>query len=133
MLFKLDENLDVGLAVWLASMGHDAKTVRDEEMSGASDEQVFAAAMAEQRGLVTLDLDFSDPIHFPPNNSAGTVVLRVPVPPVATIRLLLGQAIAHTAIASPERQIWIVEPGRAHLGVLGLRIATSNSAPAANR
>jgi predicted nuclease of predicted toxin-antitoxin system len=112
MRFKLDENLDVGLAMWLVSLGHDAETVRDEEMSGASDEQVFAAAMAEERCLVTLDLDFSDPIHFPPNNSVETLVLRVPVPSMAMIRLLLEQAVVHTAIASPERQIWIVEPGR---------------------
>ena len=41
MRLKLDENLDVGLAVWLESLGHDAKTVRDEQMSGASDNQVL--------------------------------------------------------------------------------------------
>lgn len=112
MQFKLDENLDVDLATWLASMGHDAKTVRDEQMSGASDEQVFAAAMAEDRCLVTLDLDFSDPIHFPPSNSAGTIVLRVPVPSMAMIRRLLEQAMARLVVASPRRQIWIVEVGR---------------------
>jgi len=115
MRLKLDENLDVGLAAWLESMGHDAKTVRDEQMSGASDEQVFAAAMAENRCLVTLDLDFSDPIHFPPNNSAGTLVLRAPVPSMAMIRRLLEQAMAHGATASPKGQIWIVEPGRVRI------------------
>lgn len=80
MRLKLDENLDVGLAVWLELRGHDAKTVRDEQMSGASDEQVFAAAMAENRCLVTLDLDFSDPLRFPPSKAAGTIVLRCPYP-----------------------------------------------------
>ncbi|SRR5216684_383295 len=102
MQFKLDENLDVDLAVWLASMGHDAKTVRDEKMSGASDERVFAAAMAEDRCLVTLDLDFSDPINFAPNNSAGTIVLRVPVPSISMIRRLLEQATARVAVASRD-------------------------------
>src|SRR5947209_4858311 len=98
MRLKLDENLDVSLASWLDSLGHDAKTVRDEQMSGASDERVFAAAAAENRCLVTLDLDFSDPIRFPPVNSAGTVVLRVPVPSMTMIRFLLEQAIAHMAL-----------------------------------
>jgi predicted nuclease of predicted toxin-antitoxin system len=112
MRFKLDENLDVGLAVWLESIGHDAKTIRDEQMSGASDEHVFAAAMTEARYLVTLDLDFSDPLRFPPSNATGTLVLRVPVRSLPMIRLLLQQAIAHAAVNSPERQIWIVEPGR---------------------
>jgi predicted nuclease of predicted toxin-antitoxin system len=112
MRLKLDENLDVGLDVWLAAMGHDAKTVREEQMSGASDEQVFAVAMAEERCLVTLDLDFSDPIRFPPTNSAGTLVLRVPVPSMSMIKLLLEQAMVQAALTSPARQIWIVEPGR---------------------
>ena len=115
MRLKLDENLDVSLAHWLVSMGHDAMTVRDEQMSGASDEQVFAAALTEKRCLVTLDLDFSDPLRFSPTNSAGTLVLRVPVPSMAMIRLLLEQAVAHAAIESPERQIWIVEPGRVRI------------------
>jgi predicted nuclease of predicted toxin-antitoxin system len=110
MRLKLDENLDVSLAVWLESLGHDAETIRDEQMSGASDEQVFAAAAAEDRCLVTLDLDFSDPIRFPP--VTGTIVLRVPVPSMAMIRRLLQQAIVHAADESPTGQIWIVEAGR---------------------
>jgi predicted nuclease of predicted toxin-antitoxin system len=110
MRLKLDENLDVGLAVWLESLGHDAQTVRDEQMSGAPDDKVFGAAAAEDRCLVTLDLDFSDPIHFPP--AAGTIVLRVPVPSMAMIRRLLQQAIAHAEDESPTGQIWIVEAGR---------------------
>jgi predicted nuclease of predicted toxin-antitoxin system len=113
MRLKLDENLDVGLAVWLDSLGHDAKTVRDEQMSGASDDQVFAAAAAEDRCLVTLDLDFSDPIRFPP--AGGTIVLRVPVPSMAMIRRLLQQAATHAADESPTGQIWIVEVGRIRL------------------
>jgi predicted nuclease of predicted toxin-antitoxin system len=96
--------------VWLESLGHDAKTVRDEQMSGASDDEVFAAAAAEDRCLVTLDLDFSDPLRFPP--AAGTIVLRVPVPSISMIRRLLQQAITHAADELPTRQIWIVEAGR---------------------
>jgi predicted nuclease of predicted toxin-antitoxin system len=112
MRLKLDENLDVGLVPWIESMGHDAESVRDEQMSGASDKEIFAAALAERRCLVTLDLDFSDPIRFSPSDSAGTIILRVPVPSMTMVRLLLEQAIARGTIESPEGQIWIVEPGR---------------------
>lgn len=115
MRLKLDENLDTRLAPWLASIGHDAQTVRDEHLGGAPDEQVFAAAMGESRCLVTLDLDFSNPLHFPPADTAGTIVLRVPVPSMSMIRLLLEQALAHTLIESPVGKIWIVEPGRVRI------------------
>ncbi len=115
MRFKLDENLDARLPAWLASLGHDAESVRTERMSGASDEEVFRVAVREKRCLVTLDLDFSDPLRFPSTDSAGTIVLRVPVPSMSMVRLLLEQAIRHTAMESPEGKIWIVEPGRVRI------------------
>ncbi|HKR65520.1 MAG TPA: DUF5615 family PIN-like protein [Thermoanaerobaculia bacterium] len=115
MRFKLDENLDPRLARWLATIGHDAETVRDERLGGANDEDVFAAALREKRCLVTLDLDFSDPLRFPPNESAGIIVLRVPVPSITMIRLLLEQAISHVGVEELTGRIWIVEPGRVRI------------------
>jgi predicted nuclease of predicted toxin-antitoxin system len=115
MRLKLDENLDTRLAPWLVSMGHDVQTVREEQLSGAADEEIFAAAFGERRSLVTLDLDFSDPMRFPPAKTAGTLVLRAPVPSMAMIRLLLDQAIRYADSESPEGKIWIVEPGRVRI------------------
>ena len=60
-------------------------------------------------------LDFADPIRFPPTSTAGTIVLRVPVPSLTMIRRLLEQAIAHAALEWPEGKIWIVEPGRVRI------------------
>ncbi len=115
MRFKLDEKLDARLPAWPASRGHDAESVYSEEMSGAAGEEVFRAAVREKRCLVTLDLDFSDPLRFPPTDSAGTMVLRVPVPSMSMIRLLLEQAVGRAAIEPPEEQIWILEPGRVRI------------------
>ncbi len=115
MRLKLDENLDVRLAPWLRSVGHDAQSIREENLSGAPDERVFEIAAAEKRSLVTLDLDFSDPLHFPPAKTAGTIVLRVPVPSLAMIRLLLDQALERARTETLEGKIWIVEPGRVRI------------------
>jgi hypothetical protein len=41
--------------------------------------------------------------------------MRVPVPSMSMVRLLLEQAIRHTAMESPEGKIWIVEPGRVRI------------------
>lgn len=112
MRLKLDENLDVRLADRLRSAGHDVETIRSESLSGAPDEDVFATAVRESRTLVTLDMDFSDPIRFSPTGTEGTIVLRVPVPSMAMIRMLLQQAISRAESESPRGQIWIVEPGR---------------------
>lgn len=50
-------------------------------MCGASDADVIAACAKERRCLVTLDLDFANPLRFPPREFAGIVVLRLPSRP----------------------------------------------------
>jgi predicted nuclease of predicted toxin-antitoxin system len=73
---KLDENLGRRWAEQLRDGGHDVHTVVDEGLSGANDVDVLAPAVAEERALVTLDLDFANPIRFPPHETAGIAVLR---------------------------------------------------------
>jgi predicted nuclease of predicted toxin-antitoxin system len=77
MLFKTDENLPIELAELLSSLGHDAKTVNDEHLQGASDPLLMTRCDAERRILVTLDVDFSDIRTYPPDEHEGIIVLRV--------------------------------------------------------
>ena len=65
MRFKLDENVPVQLKRLFTESGHDAETVVDEGMRGAPDREVAAACLAEERVLLTQDLDFSDIRTYP--------------------------------------------------------------------
>jgi predicted nuclease of predicted toxin-antitoxin system len=49
-------------------------------LQGAPDASVYDACWREQCCLVTLDLDFSNLLDFPPGISAGIVILRHPKP-----------------------------------------------------
>ena len=60
MTIKLDENLPERLVAALAALGHDVDTVRAEHLAGRDDPDVWAAAQATGRFLITQDLDFSD-------------------------------------------------------------------------
>ena len=71
MRFKLDENLSRSVAEMFRTRGHDVMTVRDQELQGASDEQVFEVSIREGRTLVTLDRDLGQVLRFPPAASAG--------------------------------------------------------------
>jgi len=55
MKFKIDENLPLALAHHLRLIGHEADTVSDENLAGAPDSLVVAAALREQRVVLTLD------------------------------------------------------------------------------
>jgi len=72
--FKLDENLPYRAGDTFVDAGHDADTVYDEDLAGQPDEVVLAAAVSENRLLVTLD--FSDLRAYPIGTHCGIVVLR---------------------------------------------------------
>ena len=81
MKFKTDENLGPGAAAALRDAGHDVESVRDESLGGAPDTTLAAHCAAEGRVLVSLDLDFANPLRFPPARSAGYAVIRLPARP----------------------------------------------------
>lgn len=78
MKIKLDENLPSSLAAALRNVGRDVDAVGDEGLSGAVDDDVWAAAQRDGRFLVTQDLDFSDIRKFTPGTHAGLLLVRVP-------------------------------------------------------
>ena len=77
MKFKLDENLPVSSTAILASAGHDVDTVTDEDLAGAPDRDVVAAATTAGRILVSLDRGLGDIRAYPPGSHTGIVVLRL--------------------------------------------------------
>ena len=65
MKFKIDENLPAEAAGVLRASGYLADTVGEEDMSGADDETVAGTSRAEDRILITLDLDFANIRAYP--------------------------------------------------------------------
>jgi predicted nuclease of predicted toxin-antitoxin system len=111
--FKLDENLDWRLAAVVAEGGgNEADTVKEEGLSGQQDEAIYKACVAAKRVLITLDLDFANPFRFPPEQTAGIVVLRPPRPVLPLIEATLRAALPTLKQRELRGGLWIVEPGR---------------------
>jgi len=111
--FKVDENIGHGGVELLRAAGHDVMTVREEGLAGAPDKRIFEACTAEVRPLITMDRDFGHLPRFPPQQTAGIVILELGSP--ASLRLLhdrLRDFLALAAIRPVSGQLWIVEPGR---------------------
>ncbi len=112
MKLKLDENFDARFIPLLVAEGFDADTVPAEGLSGSPDETIYDTCKAVGRTLVTLDLDFSNPIRFPPADTEGIVVVRPPRAVLPSIRVTLWSALALLKTGSVKGKLWIVEPGR---------------------
>jgi predicted nuclease of predicted toxin-antitoxin system len=100
---KLDENLGLRTARTFAEAGHDVATVAGQGLAGFADVDVLAVCVAEQRALVTLDLDFANPFRFDPSPTAGIAVLRMPDLPgrsdLVTAATLLVKAMEQEAMS----------------------------------
>jgi len=112
MKLKLDENFDVRLVPDLEKKGFDADTVIDEGLAGSPDEAIYDASRAAGRTLVTLDLDFSNPLRFSPAASDGIVVVRPPKAILSSIRATLWSVLSKLKTGHVKGKLWILEAGR---------------------
>ncbi len=115
MKFKLDENVDARLAVLLRQAGHDVTTVRDQGLRGTADPALYEHCSSAGSVLVTLDLDFSNVLRFPPERTPGLVVLRGPDDLFPTVRILVHTLVHALTNDTPSGRLWIVEPGRVRI------------------
>lgn len=111
--FKLDEHLGARIQKIFLEAGYDTKTVGDEQIQGTSDKNLFEVCKKESRCLVTLDLDFSDVIRFPPYKSSGIIILRSRkrVKLEDLVELVL-QLLKYVKTESPKNQLWVVEQNK---------------------
>lgn len=120
MRIKFDENLPTQAALNLRARGHDVHTVEDEALLGHPDSDVWEAAQAEQRFLITQDLDFSDARRFIPGQHHGILLVRLRSPSRRLLRQRIEELFAGEdpeswpgcVIVATERKIRIRRPAQ---------------------
>ena len=113
MKVKLDENLGALGAEFLRAQGVDVLTVADQGLLTAPDDRILGVCASESRCLVTLDLDFSNPLQYRPGDYAGIVVVRIP----GRLRLLelereLALVVEASKVSDVRGRLWIAEVDR---------------------
>jgi predicted nuclease of predicted toxin-antitoxin system len=113
MKIKLDENIGTLGKDLLEADGHDVTTVVSQQLGGATDVRLYESCRGEGRVLVTLDHDSGDVLRFPPEATAGIVVLRCPgrLSP-KLVRARIAEFVALLRSRPIDRELWIIEPGR---------------------
>ena len=98
---------------WPMPVLTDVATVVEQGLMGVADVDLIDVCRGENRCLITLDLDFSNPFIFPPEDYAGIVVIRLPRRSAPedlyqAVRVLIS-AFKSDAI---EGRLWFVERRR---------------------
>ncbi|MSR58458.1 MAG: hypothetical protein EXS05_12530 [Planctomycetaceae bacterium] len=119
MRFKTDENLPPSVADFLRTSGHDVMTVYEQGLRSCSDPQVLAACQSEGRALISLDLDFSNILVFPPEHYAGLIVLRLRRPGPTAVMTLLRRLASHFDAVPVAGRLWIVDEHRIRIRHVG--------------
>jgi len=73
---KLDENLGTRGAELFDQAGHDVSTVPQEGLCSSPDKKLLEICRAQKRCLITLALEFGNPLIFRPEDYSGIAVLH---------------------------------------------------------
>ncbi|MEQ9551656.1 MAG: DUF5615 family PIN-like protein [Coleofasciculus sp. G3-WIS-01] len=113
MRFKLDENVDVRVAIILRQVGHDVATVSGQGLNSTSDVELITICHSEGRCLVTCDRGFGNRLRYKPSDYSGIVVLRLPSRPTfADWREVANTLVIGLESAEVQGKLWIVQGGR---------------------
>jgi hypothetical protein len=112
MKFKLDENIGDRGQELFRQAGFDVATIVEQQLTSAPDTEVIAVCQRERKCLVTLDLDFSNPLTFQPSLYSGIAVLQLPRRPNYQDLLDAVQTLIR-ALQEMDIQgkLWIVQRG----------------------
>ena len=115
MRFKLDENMPPEAATVLRWAGHDAHTVHDESLSGATDALLFERVRTESRVLLTMDVGFADDRIYGASAHAGIIVFRLASQSKASVVRAIQSILPVLASESLDGKLWIVDETRVRI------------------
>ena len=112
MRFLADMGVDVRVVAWLRQQAHDAKHLRDEGLQRSPDAEIFAKAAAEDRVVLTFDLDFGEIAALTKARRASVVLFRLHNTRTAHVIDRLARALADCADALEKGAVVVVEESR---------------------
>jgi len=113
--FKIDENMPVEVAELLRDHGHDAMTVYEQGLAGGSDRRILDVCDAEERILMTLDIDFADIRTYPPQDHFGLIVFRLDRQDKPHVLSAVQKTLAIFAREKVVHTLWLVDENRVRI------------------
>jgi predicted nuclease of predicted toxin-antitoxin system len=99
MKFLIDMGLAQSTAKFLRNQGHEAVHLRDVGLQRLKDEQIITKALAEDRIILTHDLDFGRLVALSRSQLPSVITFRLKDMRAAQVNFYLREALQHSAEA----------------------------------
>jgi predicted nuclease of predicted toxin-antitoxin system len=107
---------DMGVArrvlEWLRASGHDALHLRDEGLGRLTDSEILAKAVADNRIVITFDLDFGEIIAASGGRLTSVILFRLRDTRSERVIQRLSDVLADSSEALTHGAIVVVEDAR---------------------
>lgn len=111
--FVLDEDIARSTGRFLTDAGHKVIDIRDHNLRGAKDEEIFRFAQAAKAILLTGDIGFGNLTKFPLGCHHGILITRFPNEmPVQEINRQILLALREIKHSDLTGNLAIIEPGK---------------------
>ena len=112
MQFLADMGVSQGIVDWLRTEGHDAVHLREQGLHRLPDADIFAKAIAENRIVLTFDLDFGEILALAGANVVSVILFRLNNTRTDFVQERLSAVLAADRTALERGAIIVVEDGR---------------------
>lgn len=112
MRFLADMGVNLQIVGWLLDQGHDATHLRDEGLHRMPDREIFQKAIAENRVVLTLALDFGEIAAFGRGQKGSVIIFRLHNTRTAHVLDRLVAVLPHCIDALEAGAIVVVEEQR---------------------
>ena len=121
MRFLADAGISPRTIEFLRQRGHDAVHVRELAMQHATDRQVIEKARADERVLLTFDLDFGAILALGVLDRPSTIIFRLTDERADSVNQRLEVVLSEQAAALQSGALILVEDARYRIRFLPIR------------
>jgi predicted nuclease of predicted toxin-antitoxin system len=112
MRLLADMGVATGVVDWLRDQSHDALHLREQGLQRLPDDQIFRKAAAENRTVLTFDLDFGEIVAFSGRQKVSVVLFRLRNTRTFHIIERLRVALEQSGSALQQGAVVVVEESR---------------------
>jgi len=110
--FLADMGVSMRVVEWLRRGGHDVRHLREEGLQRLPNGEIFRKAVAEQRIVLTFDLDFGEIVALSEGRLTSVILFRLRNTRTPRVIERLSQVLAHCAREAEQGAVIVVEDSR---------------------